>query len=125
MPDEAQPITTVDSSAAGVDRYERVPFGSRWMTDAFELLPLPTGFALIETDATQLKKALRILRDAKIAATYPHLIVRAVAIALSRHPGSIQLLCNYKRLTPAHLDIGLSMAGQTFYSPVVVIPAAD
>jgi hypothetical protein len=118
-------LAVSDAKAPRVDRYERVPYGSRWFTDAFELLPLPSGFGLLLTDMTQVKKAVRILRDAKIPATVPHLVVRAVALALSRTPGALKLICDYKRLTPAHLDIGLSMAGTTTYSPVVVIPAVD
>jgi hypothetical protein len=114
-----------DSKAQLVDRYDRVPFGSRWFTDAFELIPLPSGFGLLLTDMTQVKKALRILRDAKIPATYQHLVLRAVALALVRSPNAFKLICNYKKLSPAQLDIGLSMAGQTTYSPVVVIPAVD
>jgi len=95
------------------------------MADAWELFHVPGGFGLLLTDMTQVKKALRILRDAKIPATLPHLIVRAVALAYSRDPDSFQIVCNYQRLTPGALNIGLSMAGQTAYAPVVVVPAVD
>ena len=74
---------------------------------------------------TQARKALRILREGRIPATVPHLIVRAVALAYSRDPGALRIVCNYRRLIPGAFDIGLSMAGQTTYSPVVVIPAVN
>jgi hypothetical protein len=95
------------------------------MPDAWELFPVPGGFALLLVDMTQVKKAMRILRDAKIPATYPHLIVRAVALAYSRNPQALQMVCNYRRLIPGQLDVGLSMAGQTSYAPVVVLPAVN
>jgi pyruvate/2-oxoglutarate dehydrogenase complex dihydrolipoamide acyltransferase (E2) component len=108
-----------------VDRLERIPFGDRWVPDAFELFHVPAGFGLVLTDMTQAKRALRILRDAKIPATYAHLIVRAVALAYLRDPDGVKLIYNYQRLTPAHFDVGLSMAGQTQYAPVVVVRAVD
>lgn len=108
------------------DRVERIPFGDRWVQDGFELFNVPAGFGLVLTDMTQAKRAIRILRDAKIPATYAHLIVRAVALAFQRHPdGVMRFIYKYERLTPAHFDVGLSMAGQTQYAPVVVVRAVD
>lgn len=110
-------------SALSSDRLERIPFGDRWVQDGFELFNVPAGFGLVLTDMTQAKRAIRILRDAKIPATYAHLIVRAVALAFQRHP--IRFTYSYERLQPAHFDVGLSMAGQTQYAPVVVVRAVD
>ncbi len=93
------------------------------MPDAWELFHVPGGFSLLLVDMTQVKKAIRILRDAKIPATYPHLIVRAVALAYLRGPEAVQIICNYQRVTPGSFDVGLSMAGQTSYAPVVVLKA--
>jgi hypothetical protein len=93
------------------------------MPDAWELFHVPGGFSLLLVDMTQVKKAIRILRDAKIPATYPHLILRAVALAYMRGPQYVQIICNYQRVTPGSFDVGLSMAGQTTYAPVVVIRA--
>jgi hypothetical protein len=109
-------LSATNSTNAPPDRIERLPFGERWMPDAWELFHVPGGFGLALVDMTQLKKALRILRDGKIAATYPHLIVRAVALAYARNPAALQIVCNYQRLRPGSLDVGLSMAGQTSYA---------
>jgi hypothetical protein len=114
-----------DSTAPPADRIERVPYGDRWMADAWEMFPVPGGFGLLLADMTQVKAAMRILRNAKIPATYPHLFVRAAALALARNKDSHQLVCNYQRLLPGTVDIGLSMAGETTYAPVVVLPAVD
>src|SRR5258708_30095975 len=121
----AKPAGPEPAAIAKVDRLERVPFGERWVPDAWEFFGVPGGFGLTLVDATNAKKALRILRDAKIPATFPHLIVRAVGLTFARYPGAVKLICNYQRLTPAALDVGLSMAGTTALAPVVIIPAVD
>jgi hypothetical protein len=107
------------------DRIERIPLGLRWINDAFQVAPVAGGFGLLLADMTQAKAALRTLRNAKIPATMTHLIVRACALALARNPQCHQMVCNYRRLTPGAVDIGLSMAGQTTYAPIVVLAAAD
>ncbi len=114
---------TTEANKVPPDRIERLRFGERWMPDAWELFHVPGGFSLSLVDMTQVKKAIRILRDAKIPATYPHLILRAVALAYLRGPEYVQIICNYQRITPGTFDVGLSMAGQTTYAPVVVIKA--
>jgi hypothetical protein len=107
------------------DRVQRVRFGERWLTDAWELFHVPSGVGVVLVDMTQTRKTLRILREGRIPATYPHLIIRAVALAYSRDPSALRIVCNYRRMIPGALDVGLSMAGQTTYSPVVVIPAVN
>jgi pyruvate dehydrogenase E2 component (dihydrolipoamide acetyltransferase) len=107
------------------DRVERIPLGHRWITDAFETIPTPGGFATNLADMTNAKRARAILRDAKLPATMTHVIVRACALALSRNPHLHQVVCNYRRMTPGTVDIGLSQAGQTTYAPVVVLTGAN
>ena len=120
-----KPAGPSPAAVAKVDRLERIPFGERWVPDAWEFFQVPGGFGLLLADVTNAKKALRILRDAKIPATFPHLVVRAVGMTFAQYPDAVKIICNYQRLTPAALDVGLSMAGQTAYAPVVVIPAVD
>jgi hypothetical protein len=107
------------------DRIERIPLGWRWVNDAFHVAPIAGGFVQQLADMTQAKAALRLLREAKIPATMTHLIVRACALVLARNPQWHRIVCNYRQLTPGTVDIGLSMAGQTTYAPVVVLAAAD
>ena len=113
------------SSGQPEDRIESIPLGWRWIDDAFAVSPTAAGFGLLLVDMTKAKAALRSLRDARIPATMTHLIVRATALALARNPECHQMVVNYKRLSPGTVDIGLSMAGETTYAPVVVLPAAD
>jgi hypothetical protein len=124
MEPQPEQLQITNSNGAPPDRIERVPFGERWMLDVWETFHVPAGFGLTLTDMTQVKTALRILRDAKIPATLPHLIVRAVGIAFARAK-DVSVLCNYRRIYPSAVNVGLSMAGETTYAPVVVIPAVD
>jgi acyl transferase domain-containing protein/acyl carrier protein len=122
---QAAPAVPVQALARRPDRIERIPFGLRWMTDAFRVLPSPGGFAQRSVDVTRVMETVAILGDAGVRATLVHVIIRAAALALARNPELHQLVCGYRRLTPGTVDIGLSMAGQTTYAPVVVLPAVD
>jgi 2-oxoacid dehydrogenase/acyltransferase catalytic subunit len=117
--------TSAASDRTKTDRVEMIPLGWRWINDGFDVAPRAGGFVMSLADMTMARAALRILRDARVPATMTHLIVRACALALARNPRLHQLVCNYKRLTPGVVDIGLSMAGATSYAPVVVLPAVD
>jgi len=121
MTEPAHPLETTRPK----DRIERIPLGLRWINDAFDVSPTAAGFGLLLVDMTKAKAALRMMRDARIPATITHFVVRATALALARNPRCHQMVCNYRRLLPAAVDIGLSMAGETTYAPVVVLPAAD
>jgi len=107
------------------DTVEALSLGERWLPDAFRVIAAPGGFALRMVDMTQATAALKLLREAGLRATFTHLIVRAAAVALARNPELRQMVCGYRRLTPADVDIGLSMAGETTYAPVVVLAGAD
>jgi pyruvate/2-oxoglutarate dehydrogenase complex dihydrolipoamide acyltransferase (E2) component len=102
-----------------------VPLGLRWIDDAFLVAPRAGAFLSCLADMTNAKAAVRLMRESRIPATMGHVIVRACALALARHPELHRMACNYRHLAPASVDIGLSMAGQTSYAPVVVLPAAD
>jgi hypothetical protein len=117
-------MSSPEADAPG-DRLETLPLGERWFPDGFDEVPRAGGVVQCLADMTQAREALRLLREARIPATLTHLIVRAAALAAARKPESHQMLCEYRRLTPGAVDIGLSMAGQTSYAPVVVLPASD
>lgn len=111
--------------APPADRIERIPLGLRWINDAFHEAPVASGFAMRLVDMTRAKAGLRTMRDARIPATMAHIIVRACALVLARNPQWHRLYCDYRVLTPQSVDIGLSVAGETTYAPVVVLAGAD
>jgi pyruvate/2-oxoglutarate dehydrogenase complex dihydrolipoamide acyltransferase (E2) component len=119
-------VTASTKLARGrVDHVEPVPLGWRWIDDALAVAPTAGGFGTLLADMTRAKAALRLMRNARIPATMAHIIVRACAIVLGRNPRLHQTVCNYRRLTPGAVDIGLSLAGTTNYAPVVVLPGVD
>src|SRR5579863_8428470 len=75
-----------------VDRIESLPLGERWFPDAFATMSGPGGFALRQVDMSRAKVALKTLRDARLPATFTHIIVRAAALALARNPELHQLV---------------------------------
>lgn len=107
------------------DQYISLPHGERWFLDGFQVVPTPGGLLWQLCDMTQAQAALQTLREKGVQATYSHLIVRAAALALRRYPEAHQVVCGYTRVLPARVDIGLSVAGQTSYAPVLVIEGAD
>lgn len=106
------------------DRIETLTHGERWFLDAFTVMQLPGGCMNRLCDMSQAVRVVSVLKQAGIAATYTHVLLRAVALALLRCPDSHQLVCGYQRLHPGRVDIGLSVAGQTSYAPVLVIEHA-
>ncbi|HEX3772404.1 MAG TPA: 2-oxo acid dehydrogenase subunit E2, partial [Polyangiaceae bacterium] len=107
------------------DVIDTIPMGERWLADGFRVIPAAGGFAQIQVDMTRATTALNALNDAGVRGTFTHILVRAAALALARNPRLHQSIIGYRKLTPGTVDIGLSMAGQTTYAPVVVLPAVD
>lgn len=107
------------------DSIVSLPHGERWFVDGFSVLPVPGGIEVRLVDLTHAQAALNALRARGLPATWTHLFVRAAALGLKRAPEAHQMVAGYRRLRPAHVDIGLSVAGQTNFAPVLIIPAAE
>lgn len=113
------------NAAREPDRIERLTHGERWFLDGFQVAEMPGGIFGRQVDMSVAKRAIEVLRGRGVRATYTHVLVRAVALALRRYPEGRQMVAGYARLTPGTVDIGLSVAGQTSYAPVLVINSAD
>jgi pyruvate/2-oxoglutarate dehydrogenase complex dihydrolipoamide acyltransferase (E2) component len=107
------------------DVVDIIPMGERWLADGFRVIPPPGGFAQRAVDMTKANVVLGALADAGLKGTFTHVLIRAAALALARNPRLHQSVIGYKKFTPGSVDIGISMAGQTTYAPVVVLPATD
>lgn len=119
---------SASSSLAGrpaQDQITSLPHGERWFFDGFTVIPAPRGLVTKLCDASRIKQTLQILRQRGLPATYTQIFVRAVALGLRRVPDAHKLVAGYRRLSPAAIDIGLSVAGRTNYAPVLVVPRAD
>jgi hypothetical protein len=113
----------VSSLSSPSDRFEALSAAERWMSDARRIAEVPGGLVQSKIDMTHAKASLQRLRDAGLPATFAHLIVRAVAIALARNPNLYQTVCGYERVVTAKVDIGLSMTGLDATIPLVVSDA--
>jgi pyruvate/2-oxoglutarate dehydrogenase complex dihydrolipoamide acyltransferase (E2) component len=99
--------------------------GERWLADAFRVIPTPGGFAQRTVDISAVMRALDVANAGGVRATLPHAMIRASALALARNPDLHQTVCGYRKMTPGTVDIGMSMAGQTTYAPVVVLRSVE
>jgi pyruvate/2-oxoglutarate dehydrogenase complex dihydrolipoamide acyltransferase (E2) component len=104
-----------------LDPIETLTHGERWFLDGFSVLHHPGGVLTKSCDMSQAKRVVTALRSLGHQASYLHVMVRAIALALARCPEAHQLVCGYRRMRPSRVDIGLSVAGQTSYAPVLVI----
>jgi pyruvate dehydrogenase E2 component (dihydrolipoamide acetyltransferase) len=106
------------------DRLEPLDYAERWLADGFRVLDTPGGFLLLEVEMMRARTLIERLRAAGVPATYTHVIVRAAALALARHPELHLLVAGHRRLRPERVDIGLSVSGSSFYAPVMVLEDA-
>src|SRR6185503_5950658 len=79
----------------------------------------------ISVDMTNANRRLEDLRREGAQATATHLLIHAAARALARNPRLHQIVAGTRRHRPEHVDIGLSVTGETFVAPVLVIENAD
>ena len=104
---------------------ESLDYAERWFRDG--LTVLRPSFSVVQTtvDMTHATAWLEELRREGVHATATHLIVYATARALSSNGKLHQMVAGNTRHYPAHVDIGLSIAGDSFVAPVMVIERAE
>ena len=104
---------------------ERLDYAERWLIDGLRVLRPALSVHQITVDMTQATRRLGALRREGVQATSTHLLVHAAARALASNPKLHQIIAGTRRLYPGRVDIGLSVTGETFVAPVLVIEAAD
>lgn len=100
-------------------------FAERWLYDGLQILHPAFSVLQITVDMTRALERLEELRQAGMAASPTHLLVRAAARSLAANPDLHQVIGGYSRQYPGQVDIGLSITGETFVAPVLVVEAAD
>ena len=103
----------------------RLDYAERWLLDGLHVLRPPFSALQVTADMTNAIRRLEALRRDGVHATATHLLVRAAARALAANPALHQLIAGTRRHRPATVDIGLSVTGDTFVAPVLVIERAD
>ena len=113
------------SQLGDVPADEVLDYAERWLRDG--LAVVRPSFSVIQTtvDMTHANERLDALRRRGVHATATHLLVFAAARALSANRQFHQLIAGNRRHRPEHVDIGLSISGDTFVAPVLVVERAD
>ena len=107
------------------DLDEPLDYAERWLLDGLSVLRPALSVHQISVDMTGANGRLTALRRQGVQATTTHLLVSAAARALAVNPSLHCLLAGTRRHRPTRVDIGLSVTGETFVAPVLVIEGAD
>lgn len=108
------------------DRYAKVDGADRWFMDIMRTVEPPRFLLLEDVDMTATRRLLARAREAGVSLTYTHVVVRATALALSRHPDLIRIVLGGKLVHPATLDLSLSVSSTESMSaePTIVLQDA-
>jgi pyruvate dehydrogenase E2 component (dihydrolipoamide acetyltransferase) len=106
------------------DRYERLDFAERWYRDGLRVVDTAGFFLARDVDMTNARALEGRAQAAGRKVTCLHIVVRALAIALTRHPDMHQLVGNSHRLLPRRIDLSVSVAGETMLAPVLILEDA-
>jgi len=104
---------------------ESLDYAERWLRDGLRVLRPALSVLQITVDMTRALSRLEALRQKGVQATPTHLLVHAAARALAANPNVHQLIAGNTRHRPGRVDIGLSVTGETFVAPVLVIEGAN
>jgi pyruvate dehydrogenase E2 component (dihydrolipoamide acetyltransferase) len=105
--------------------FERLDWAERWMRNGLEVLDAPGGVVMLEADMTVATAVLEACRRRGTRVTYTHLVVRAAALVLARNPELHQHVAGSRRWQPSGVHVALSVAGDSFVAPVVVVRDAE
>jgi pyruvate dehydrogenase E2 component (dihydrolipoamide acetyltransferase) len=100
-------------------------YAEQWFRDAIEITRPPAFFLSIDADVSQAKKLIQRAAEQGLPLTYAPILIRAAALSLARNPDLNVLFAGRKKYTPSHIDIGVSVAGETFLAPVLLVEDAD
>ena len=100
-------------------------YADRWLRDGLHVVRPAFSVSQATADMTHAMERLEEFRRGGVPATYTHLLVHAAARALAANPSLHQIIAGNRRHRPERVDIGLSVAGETFVAPVLVLEGAD
>lgn len=104
---------------------ESLDFAERWLRDGLQAVRPALSAVQITVDMTHALQQLEALRQAGKSASATHILVRAAACSLASNPDLHQVIAGYSRHYPDRVDIALSVSGESFVTPVVVVEGAD
>ncbi|GHO65436.1 hypothetical protein KSC_043280 [Ktedonobacter sp. SOSP1-52] len=92
------------------DRFEKIDPAERWFFDVLSMGEPPGFFVLEDVEMTAAQELMQQMRKRGVRVTYTHIVVRATAVALSRHADLNRLILGNKLVYPGTLDIGISVS---------------
>jgi hypothetical protein len=104
---------------------ESLDYAERWLRDGLQVLRPALFVGQITIDMTKATQQLDKFRRCDVPATTTHMVVRAAARALAANPDLHQIIAGTRRQRPGRVDIGLSISGDKFVNPVLVLEGAD
>lgn len=110
-----------------VDRVEDVDAADRWSIDIMRTVETPRFMLLEDVDMTATRDLIARAKADGVDLTYTHVIARATALALSRHPDLIRIILGNRKLVyPSTLDISFSVSSDQSLSaePSIVLQDA-
>lgn len=113
------------SATASLPVDESLDYAERWLRDGLSVLRPALSVHQISVDMTHGIQRLEQLRRQGVNASATHLLVHAAARALASNPQLHQVVAGTRRHRPERVDIGLSVTGETFVAPVLVIEGAN
>ncbi len=109
------------------ERWEKIDKAERWFQDGLSLMAAAEFFVMEDVDMQASREIVNTLRQQGMKCTYTHVVARAAALALSRHPELNRLLLRNRYVYLDSVDIGLSVSGELDLTvPLTfVLPNAD
>lgn len=104
-----------------MERHERLDFADRWLADSFRVISAPGYNVMLDVDMGRAQEIIEELRRGGVRVTYTAVLLRAAALALGRHPELHQIMLGTRRVWPERVDIGLSVANESFAAPVMLV----
>jgi len=108
------------------DEVIKVDPGRKILMDAVSAARRPDGYGVMLLDLLPAKEFREEFRKRHgISLTHLHLIIKACAMVIRKHPWAHYMIERYRIIKPSSIDIGVSVAGEETVTPVVVIREAD
>jgi len=100
-------------------------YAERWMVDGLAVADIPGSFTVIELDMSAALRYLKPLQKKNIFINETSFLVHAIAKTFQRLPHLRMVLSGYDCYYPSHVDVGLSVAGESFVAPTIILKAAE
>lgn len=94
------------------DRYEKLDTAEYWFHDGLRIIESASFFVMENVDMHATQEIIAQLRQQGIKGTYTHVVVRATALALTRHPELNRLFLRKRVVYPQAVDIGLTVSSE-------------